>query len=202
MSSFVDFAALKEAVSFSDAIDLLGLELKRSGAQWRGPCPACQSGGDRALVVTEGKGFFCFAEKRGGDVIALAAHVLELAARDAARELAQRAGIVPVPKGDSTSGKVPSRSTVPESERGKETEKLQPLAYLEHEHEAVFAVGFDPEFCKRHGIGYAPKGIARGHVLIPFRDEEGTLLGYVGVTEAWLPSDFQTNVVKLQPKRA
>jgi DNA primase len=201
MSGFVDFAALKEAVSFSAAIDLLDLDLKRSGNQWRGPCPSCHSAGARALVVTEGRGFYCWGQRKGGDQIALAAHVLELPAKEAAQQLAERAGIVPVPERDSTSGKVPSHSTVPPRARAKETEKLQPLTYLESDHEAVFAVGFDPEFCKHHGIGYAPKGVARGHVLIPFRDEDGKLLGYVGVTEAWLPADFQTNLVKF-PKRA
>lgn len=196
--SFVDFAAVKEAVSFSDAIELLQLKLRHSGNQYRGPCPACPAAGDRALVVTEGRGFYCWGQRKGGDQIALAAHVLEVPAKEAAQELAERAGIVPV-QGNSTRT-VPS-STVPPKASGSETQKLTPLAYLEHDHEAVFAVGFDPEFCKRHGIGYAPKGVARGHVLIPFRDKDGALLGYVGVTEAWLPPDFQTNLVKF-PKRA
>jgi DNA primase len=201
MTKFIDFAAVKESVSFSDAIDYLGLKLKHSGNQWRGPCPTCDSAGDRALVVTEGKGFYCWGQRKGGDQIALAAHVLELPAKEAAQELAVRAGIVPVHERDSTSGTVRSR-TVPQSETGKETQKLQPLSYLEPDHEAVDAVGFDPAFCKAHGIGYAGKGVARGYVLVPFRDEDGVLLGYVGVTEAWLPADFQpTNVVPLH-KRA
>ena len=95
MTQFVDFALVKEKVSFADAISYLNLNLKPSGNQWRGKCPACNSGGDRALVVTEGKGFFCFALKKGGDQIALAAHILDLSAKDAAQELAGRAGIVP-----------------------------------------------------------------------------------------------------------
>ena len=198
--SFVDFAALKEAVSFSAAIELLGLDLKQSGNQWRGKCPACRSGGDRALVVTEGKGFFCFALKKGGDQIALASHVLELPAKDAAAELAERAGIVPVPERNSTSGKVPSRSTVPESE-GVGGSKLSPLSYLESDHAAVEAVGFDPDIAKDLGIGYAPRGIMRGFVAVPIRDERGALLGYIGITEAKLPSDFTSKVVPLQ-KRA
>ena len=69
--AFVDFAELKGKVSFSNTIEVLGLDLKQSGNQWRGKCPACNSGGDRALVVTEGKGFFCFAASQGGDQIAL-----------------------------------------------------------------------------------------------------------------------------------
>jgi len=55
MSSFIDFAALKERISVEAAIPLLGLSLKQQNGQWRGPCPACKSGGDRALVVTPSK---------------------------------------------------------------------------------------------------------------------------------------------------
>ena len=90
--AFIDFAELKDKLSFGETINLLELGLKRSGNQYRGPCPACGTGGDRALVVTEGKGFFCFAEKKGGDQIALAAHILGIGAKDAAQELARRAG--------------------------------------------------------------------------------------------------------------
>jgi DNA primase len=199
MSSFVDFAAIKEAVSFSAAIDLLELPLKQSGTQWRGACPACEGGGPRALVVTEGKGFYCFALKKGGDQIALAAHVLGVSVKDAAQDLAERAGLTP------RHGTVPSTSTVkgtvPQSDRAKETEKFQALSYLEHDHDAVHAVGFDPTVAERFGIGYAPKGIMRGTVAVPIRDEDGVLHGYIGITEATLPADFQTNVVKLT-KRA
>lgn len=198
MSSFIDFNAVKEAVSFSDAIEYLNLRLKLAGNQFRGPCPVCTSAGDRALVVTPDRGYFCFGEKKGGDQIALAAHVLELGAKDAAQELAKRAGLFSTSTVPST---VPRERKSPESERGKETQKLQPLTYLEPDHEAVHAVGFDPDFAKANGIGWAGRGVAKGHVLIPFRDEHGALLGYVGVTDAWLPSDFTSKVVPLQ-KRA
>jgi hypothetical protein len=58
------------------------------------------------------------------------------------------------------------------------------------------ALGFDPEFCERHGIGYAPRGVVRGSVAIPFRNADGVLLGYIGVQDlTYLPPDFTANVV-------
>jgi hypothetical protein len=42
----------------------------------------------------------------------------------------------------------------------------------------------------------------RGNVLIPFRDEEGNLLGYVGLKDSVLPADFTPNVISLDKKRA
>ena len=194
---FIDFAALKDQVSFADTIELLKLRLTFAGNQWRGPCPVCNSGGDRALVVTAGKGFFCFALKKGGDQIALTAHILELSAKDAAQELARRAGIVQEGTSNTTSTRSRQARTVPESE-GAGDSKLSPLSYLEHDHDAVHAVGFDPEVAKELGIGYAPRGLMRGTVAVPIRDERGTLLGYIGIEEARLPSDFTPKVVPLR----
>ena len=89
MSSFIDFVALKERVSVEAAISLLRLSLKQQNGQWRGPCPACKSGGDRALVVTPSKNaFYCFGDRTGGDVIAFAAHIRECSVKDAAAFLA------------------------------------------------------------------------------------------------------------------
>ena len=192
--AFIDFAELKAKSNFSDALKLLGLALKQSGNQWRGPCPACKTGGDRALVVTEDKGYFCFADKKGGDQIALVAHVMEISAKDAADELARHVGL-----GVAPSKAKEAVATVPQSEGGKDGDRtFQPLSYLEPEHDAVVAIGFDTAFTAKYGIGYAPRGILRGTVAIPFRDEKGNLLGYIGATDLKLPPSFTPNIVELK----
>jgi DNA primase len=197
--AFVDFAELKAKVSFSQTIEVLGLQMKKTGNQWRGVCPTCAKGGDRALVITEGKGYYCFPACAGGDQIALVGHILEISVKDAAAQLAQAAGINTGTVHTSSTSK--SKSTVPESVMGKETQKLQPLAYLQAEHPAVDAIGFSPEICAKLGIGYSPKGIMRGTVAVPIRDDLGNLLGYIGITDAKLPADFTSNVVSF-PKTA
>lgn len=187
---FVDFAALKEKVSFGQTVSILKLNLKQSGNQWRGQCPVC-GGADRGLVVTDGKGWYCFSAVKGGDQIALVAHVLNCPVKEAAQFLAERAGI-------RTGTSIPStspRQTVPESENGDETQKFAPLSYLQPSHAAVDAIGFSEDICTRVGIGFAPKGILRGLVAVPIRDEHGTLLGYIGISEAKLPASFTTNVI-------
>jgi hypothetical protein len=197
---FIDFSEVKNRVSFADAIQFLDISPKKTGNQWRGPCVACQTGGDRALVITEGKGYFCFADHKGGDQIALVAHVLGISAKDAAQRLAEHAGIVKVPS--TSSSKVQAKSTVPESEGGGDS-KLLPLSYLEADHEAVIAVGLDPEWCQANGVGYSPRGVCRGSIAIPFRDERGALLGYFAVQElTYVPPDFTTNVVPFEKRRA
>lgn len=195
--SFVEFKEIKQRVSIEDAIKKLGLKMREGNNQLRSPCPRCKEGGDRALVVTPSKSaYFCFADKKGGDQIALVAHIMDCSVRDAAVFLA--GGNCTVPSTVHS-----TKSTVPESEGGKRGERtLAPLSYLEPDHDAVTAVGFDPEFCRAQGIGYATRGIMRGTVAVPIRDEQGTLLGYIGITEAKLPSDFMPNVVSLERRRA
>ena len=105
--TYIDFATVKEQVPIEQAIERLGLSLKERNGQWRGPCPACQSGGERALVVTPAKrAFYCFGGRVGGDVIAFVAHIRDCSMKDAAEFLAE---------GNSTStSTVPGRVPVPE----------------------------------------------------------------------------------------
>ena len=171
---YTDFKTLKERFTIEKTAELLGLQLKRTGDALRGPCPACQSGGERAIVVTPGKAvFFCFAAREGGDLIQLAAHIRQCDVKDAASWL------------DGSSDTRP-RSPAP-PEKGIAPETLAPLGYLEPDHVAIEALGFAAEDARALGIGYAPKGILRGTIAIPIRLADGTLAGYIGITEAKLP---------------
>lgn len=165
--SFVDFKALKERVSIEDAITLLGMEMKKSGEQYRSPCPRC-GGGERTLVITPAKqAAYCFSARKGGDVIWLASHVREESLKDAAAFL---------DGGNSTSPK-----PAPQSARGKEGSRtLQPLAYLQAAHEAVEALGVEKEAADHFGAGYAPRGILRGRMAIPIHSTAGELMAYCG----------------------
>jgi hypothetical protein len=87
----------------------------------------------------------------------------------------------------------------------KERAGFAPLDYLEPSHEAVEAVGFDPIVAEALGIGYAPKGMLRGTVAVPVRLPDGSLAGYIGITEAKLPTKWHgidTNVVTFPKKTA
>jgi len=93
MSTFVDFEALKARVKIEQTIPLLGLKLRQHGDQYRGPCPACKNGGDRALAINSGKqSYYCFSQRKGGDLIALVAHVRGMTQKDAAAYLDQQFG--------------------------------------------------------------------------------------------------------------
>src|SRR5215204_6229260 len=82
---YVSFADLKGRLTIDQvAIGFLGLKLAPSGNQLRGMCPVCE-GDKRGLAVTPEKGLFnCFSASKGGDLISLAAHVLQVPPREAA----------------------------------------------------------------------------------------------------------------------
>lgn len=188
----VDFTQLKERVSIIDGLTLLGIEnLQVHGAQLRGQCPICHSENKRGFVVTPAKGlFYCFSGCGGGDVITLVAKVKGIAVREAALFL----------EGDTK--KASHQEAAEPQEQRERSQPFQPLGYLEYSHDAVVAVGFDPRVAEELGIGFANKGIMRGLVAVPIRDEDGKLRGYIGIEEARLPKDFQPpeNVVPFKKK--
>ena len=180
---FVDFASLKERVKIEDAAAMLGLPMKQTGEQMRAPCPHCKSGGDRALVITPSKQlFYCFSAKTGGDLIKLVSHVRNVAANEAAVSLDRHFGGTSdnssTAAGNSTSG------TVPQSGSGKDnpaTRSLQPLTYLQAEHDLVQGLGIEKETAEQFQSGYAPKGILRGRYAVPIHTRDAQLVGYCGI---------------------
>lgn len=176
--AYVDFAALKERVPITDAVDCLGLGLTQRHDQLRGPCPACKSGGDRALVVTPAKqAFYCFGGHTGGDVIALTAHLRGTDMKDAAAYLQSQFAAPDDQRDDKGSPEERVKGDI------QDLRVLKPLTYLEPDHERVRALGLDAETCIQFGAGYAPKGILRGRLAIPIHDwRSGVLVAYCGHT--------------------
>jgi DNA primase len=193
-SKFIEFQALKQKVKIEDAMALLGLKVSTFSDQMRSSCPACRSGGDRALVITASKSvFYCFAAGEGGDVIALVSHIKGVPMKDAAAILASSFDKHTDVELVATTATVPS--TVPEKKKAG----LNPLTYLQPEHPSVRALGISPETAKHFGAGYASKGIMRGRFAIPIHDAQGQLVAYCGrsvsdESPAYIfPSGFQPN---------
>lgn len=178
MSTFIDFEAVKAANPIDQVAERLGLDLKKAGQALRGPCPSGE-GGERSLVITPAKGvWYSFALQKGGDVLALVQLINDCSAKQAAQFLS---GTVPLEK-----------AAKPSPEEGSEARGgFTPLPYLEPDHIAVEALGLDPADAEALGIGYAPRGTMRGTIAIPIRTENGTLAGYIGITEAKLPPKWE-----------
>lgn len=178
VSNFIDFEAVKADNPIDQVAERLGLELKKTGNQLRGPCPSGK-GNERAFVITPSKGlWFSFGLQEGGDVLAMVELVNKCSTKDAAHFL--------------------SGDTVPPEKRKKRQSKesaaergFRPLDYLEADHPAVEALGIEAEDADILGIGYAPRGVLRGTVAVPVRLSDGTISGYIGITEAKLPPKWE-----------
>ena len=164
---FIDFQEIKQKHDIGDIADRLGLKLKKTGAQLRGPSWNGE-GDERAIVITPAKAvFYNFATQEGGDCIKLVSLVKGITPKEAAEWIV---------------GAEPEKTKKPEAERG-----FRQLDYLEANHDAVQALGFDAEDAEKLGIGYAPRGVMRGKVAVPIRLEDGTLTGYIGITDCQVP---------------
>ena len=172
-TKLLDFEQIKQDNPIEKVAEILGLELKKSGAQLRGPCPSGEDG-DRKFVITPTKGvWYSFALSKGGDVLALVQLVNDCSVKEAAQFLDGDAE--PLEKAKKPSPKKGS-------ERG-----FAPLDYLEPDHPAVETLGFDLVTAEALGIGFARRGILKGKVAIPIRTDTGQLAGYVGAEELLLP---------------
>jgi DNA primase len=177
---FVDFAELKARVSIEQAAQLLGLNLLPHGSQFRGACPACKTGGDRALVMTPAKGlFYCFAAKLGGDAIALTAHLRGLSVKDAADQLNRAFGTVQ----NSTSTVSKNRATAPQAQAARKQSAFDPEAYaarLDASHASLAPLGISAQALTDWKAGYANSGTNRGRLAIALHDRDGNILGFAG----------------------
>jgi DNA primase len=197
MSKFVDFKAIKAAVSIEDAANILKLDLKKSGNQLRGGCPACGNDDDRILAVTPSRGlFYCFDAKTGGDCIALVQHITGLDVQDAAAYLS--------PNGEEAHS---SPSPAQRQEKSKETSAspskrevaFDPAAFASKLvfTDEVAALGLTEQDAARLGIGFT-----RGRVYFPMKDDTGFVCGFIGYADGQLkmPPKWlqQSKVVKLR----
>ncbi len=209
--SFIDKDAVKDAVSFPDTIELLGLRMKLAGNQFRSECP-CGRGDDRSLTITPDKGFYCQGAKQGGDQIALVMHVMDVPFKEALQFLAEHARLGTTSTG--TSGNRSRERQEPESERGQRNprqprggaDKASPHPFDPDEFwakttytEEVEALGISEDQAEELRIGFY-----RGKLYQALRYADGKVAGYSSFAngELKLPSNLlPSNVVPFQ-KRA
>jgi len=181
---FVDFRAVKQAVTLRMALDHYGVNwLRKSGDELRGKCPIHRGEGDRTFHANLTKNAFnCFSCHARGNVLDLVAAMEQCSVRDAALKLAKWFNIT----ADPAERRSPSAATAKDETVASAAPAVinPPLGFqlrLDGAHEYGKGRGLRPETIERFGCGYClSKGTFAGRYLIPLHDALGRLVGYAG----------------------
>lgn len=203
---FIDFAALKAAVTMTQLLEHYGLMAtmtpKKNGEALEGPCPI-HKGTDRSqFKVSIPKNCWnCFSECRcGGNVLDFVARMEGCDAQEAAiringwfglglekqpssfrKEDVRPSGVVQTPVREGVQGMPPhaAHEEEPDSE-----EPNPPLGFalkdLETEHPYLAQRGLSREAVSEFGLGFCRRGTMAGRIAIPIHDADGALVGYAG----------------------
>lgn len=218
-AKFIPFEEVEELATIERLAQMLNLDIRRSGAQWRCECPA-HPGHHRDLCISpqvrSKRGslgvFFCQREKIGGDRIGLVAHVMDIGQQDAALFIAQQFGMEiansdtvkstveqsTVSKGRATPP--PAQQKASEKVAGKPPTQFDPAAFaqkLEYTPE-VEALGITEADAQALGIG-----MYRGKLYQALRYEDGSTAGFSAISgELKLPAKLLPKVHNVLPFKA
>jgi DNA primase len=185
-SNWVDFKAVKQAVTISQVLDRYGVKLKKSGKELRGRCPIHQGEGtDSFHVNTEKNAFHCFSCQAKGNILDFVAAMEKCSVRDAGRKLQEWFSL-------ATGGQLPVAAVKPAGDVQLATEKAgergepnKPLGFrlqgIDYHHSYLAGRGIDPETAEYFGVGFfSGRGSMSGRVVIPIENEAGELVAYAG----------------------
>jgi DNA primase len=203
-SSFVDFKAVKAAVTMEQVLEHYGLldSFKRSGDSLSGPCPIHKGSNPTQFRVSISKNVWhCFSEcKHGGNVLDFIAKMEDVSIHAAAVKAIEWFGLdleamkadsnesadwpTEVPKGDTTPRPKPASVSVttpaPENSAPNKPLKFR-LDKLEREHPYLIQErGLTLETVVDFGAGFCAKGMMAGRIAIPIHNPEGNIVAYAG----------------------
>jgi DNA primase len=181
---FVDFRAVKAAVSISMALDHYGVNwLRKKGDELRGRCPIHKGEGSDTFHASLVKNAFqCFSCKARGNVLDFVAAMEQCTVRDAAIKLADWFGIA---EHQTPTGKAAAVTEPAAAGGGEAKVENKPLTFqlkgVDPVHPYLAERGISKETAEAFGLGYfGGKGSMSGRVVIPIHNERGELVAYAG----------------------
>jgi len=218
-SSFIDFKAVKAAVTMEKLLQHYGLldRFKGNGDSLSGPCPIHKGENPTQFRVSITKNIWnCFSEcKRGGNVLDFIALMENVSIHAAALKAVEWFGLDPA----SMSGKSDGNGEQPNTEQKTAPIAAQkpasknavaaietsgpnkPLKFrldkLEREHPYLATRGLTLETITAFGVGYCFKGMMAERIAIPIHNPEGGVVAYAGRFPGEPPAD--TPKYKLPP---
>jgi DNA primase len=205
-NGFIDFRAIKAAVTMEQVLDHYGLKDKLrpiGDDSLTGCCPIHEGHNPTQFRVSLGKNCWkCFSDCQcGGNVLDFIAKMEEVPIYDAAKlavewfklpmEDAPRRGSPAGPSGQrdaitkasgsSPPAKAPPKQAEPELESDEPNPPLKfALKNLNPEHPYFAERGLTPESVSLFGLGHCTKGILNGRIAIPIHNGNGELVAYAG----------------------
>ena len=192
---WVDFKAVRAAVSFKQVLDFYGVEYKEKGAdqiQCYCPLPSGHDGERRSpsFSVNKTKGIFqCFGCKAKGNIIDFVTLMDNRDVRDgndalrSARFLQKE--FIGVSGNETRTSKPQKPVSKTDSSKKKKGSVVvnAPLTFtlknLDSAHEFLVKREFD-DIASEMGAGYCSKGLMKGRIAIPIKNKDGLLVGYAG----------------------
>ena len=184
-TTFVDFRAVKAAVTMRMALDHYGINwLRKRGDELRGRCPIHKGEGTDTFHANLAKNAFqCFSCKARGNVLDFVAAMEQCTIRGAAVKLADWFSVAGDDGQRSPATKAPGPAQAESRREG--SAKNEPLKFqlkgVDPAHAYLVGRGIRKETALELGIGYfAGKGSMSGRVVIPIHNESGELVAYAG----------------------
>lgn len=177
--SMIPDDVIEQVRDSADLVSIVGetVELKRTGADYRGPCPF-HGGQHRNFAVIPRKGrYYCFVCKESGDVFSWYMKRLGMDYPGAVREVARKLGI-PIPESSGRQGPDPREPLFQAVASAHDwfARQLREAPEAEEARKYLLGRGLDPETVEPLELGYAPRGPAFQHAMKQLGLDEGTLL--------------------------
>jgi DNA primase len=200
-SSFLDFKAVKAAITMEQVLQHYGLieQFKKTRDSLSGPCPIHKGSNPTQFRVSISKNIWnCFSKcKHGGNTLdfiarmenvsihAAALKAIEWFSLDAEAMAANSDGEAkescdPAKKPDASPPK-PAAKPAPAQENGGQNKPLKfRLEKLERSHPYLTERGLTLETLVDFGVGYCAKGMMAERIAIPIHNPEGAVVAYAG----------------------
>jgi len=200
-SSFVDFRAVKAAITMEQLLEHYGLSdrFKRSGDSLSGPCPIHKGENPTQFRVSMSKNIWnCFSEcKHGGNTLDFIARMEKVSIHAAALKAIEwfqldretmaadsdKNADQPneVPKDGNAPRPKPAKTSAPALEGSTSNKPLKfRLDKLERDHPYLAERGLSLETVVDFGIGFCGKGMMAERIAIPIHNPEGNVVAYAG----------------------
>ena len=201
-SSFIDFKAVKSAITMERVLEHYGLldKFKKTGDSLSGSCPIHKGSNPTQFRVSVSKNIWhCFSEcKGGGNVLDFIARIEDVSIHAAALKAIEWFGLITEAvsahaaqqgksEGDTPKRDTPSEPKVAEQKAAPVTEETGPnkplkfrLDKLERSHPYLTDRGLTQETIVDFGVGYCVKGMMAERIAIPIHNLDGGVVAYCG----------------------